>query len=508
LQETKSVSKLPLPKFFYLLKNYEIISLLLYAIHILLNFAGTPAIKAFYVFEMIFFLILAFKYKWRDLFIPTIVLFFIEGQGRILGSYFPLHRIIFDLYLFTLALRHYIARRSIMLPNQIPTFFKFVILAHFGWYLVQFFNIESYGPLAVFVASKVYIFPFIMFFMFLEDPISQETNEQQARYFSLLWVLSFQLALIFFQLGEGEQSLLKLTPYYRKPLAGDIFTGEFFRPFGTGFGPGSISVYLACSVSFLFLSKKKSLKQIITTIILILLIYAACFVMQVRVALIMALFITFACSFVLLLKSKLKVFSVAGLIFFGTLIPTIFANIDKVQTYFPDVDLSSSINRLQAISTVEGAASRRGSFEKVFTNLFDRLEKAPMGLGPGHTGAAAGMFKELMDNDPKYGLAFSWALDNLYISLAIDFGWGMIFYTIIILAFPFYILSKTISNWKKNPKADNKVGIPLSSVLIILITTWGAISIPYNPISFFYWFWLAYSLQLLSQDNSHRVLNE
>jgi len=347
-----------------------------------------------------------------------------------------------------------------------------------------------------------------MFFMFLEDPISQETNEQQARYFSLLWVLSFQLALIFFQLGEGEQSLLKLTPYYRKPLAGDIFTGEFFRPFGTGFGPGSISVYLACSVSFLFLSKKKSLKQIITTIILILLIYAACFVMQVRVALIMALFITFACSFVLLLKSKLKVFSVAGLIFFGTLIPTIFANIDKVQTYFPDVDLSSSINRLQAISTVEGAASRRGSFEKVFTNLFDRLEKAPMGLGPGHTGAAAGMFKELMDNDPKYGLAFSWALDNLYISLAIDFGWGMIFYTIIILAFPFYILSKTISNWKKNPKADNKVGIPLSSVLIILITTWGAISIPYNPISFFYWFWLAYSLQLLSQDNSHRVLNE
>ena len=192
-----------------------------------------------------------------------------QGQGRILGSYFPLHRIIFDLYLFTLALRHYIARRSIMLPNQIPTFFKLAILAHFGWYFVQFFNIESYGPLAVFVASKVYIFPFIMFFMFLEDPISQETNDQQARYFSLLWILAFQLALIFFQLGEGEQSLLKLTPYYRKPLAGDIFTGEFFRPFGTGFGPGSISVYLACSVSFLFLSKKKSFKQIITTLSLI-----------------------------------------------------------------------------------------------------------------------------------------------------------------------------------------------------------------------------------------------
>lgn len=457
---------------------------------------------------MIFFLILAFKYKWRDLFIPTIVLFFIEGQGRILGSYFPLHRIIFDLYLFVLVLRHYIAKRSIMLPNHIPTFFKFAILAHFGWYIVQFFNIESYGFLAVFVASKAYIFPFIMFFMFLEDPISQKTNDQQARYLSLLWILSLQLALIFFQLGEGEQSLLNLSSYYRKPLLNGYFIGEFFRPFGTSFGAGSISIYLACTISFLFLSIKKSFMQILTTIIIILGIFSACFVLQVRVALIMALFIAFSCTLASILKTKLRFFGLAILFFTATLIPTILSNIDIVQTYFPDTNLTSSITRLQEISSVEAAASQRGSFEKVITNLFDRLDKAPMGLGPGHTGAVAGMFVEERNKDPKYGIDFSWALDNLYVSLAIDLGWGMIFYSMIILAFPFYIFSKSISQWRNNPSGGFKVAIPLSSVLIILITTWGAVSIPYNPISFFYWFWLAYSIQLLNNQTGNQECHE
>lgn len=454
---------------------------------------------------MIFFLILAFKYKWRELFIPTIVLFFIEGQGRVLGSYFPLHRVIFDLYLFILVARHYISKRSIMLPNQIPLFFKFMILAHFAWYFVQFFNIDSYGFLSVFVASKIYIFPFLMFFMFLEDPLSQETNDQQARYFSLFWILSLQIGLVFFQLGEGEQSLLKLTPYYRRPLADDVFVGEFFRPFGTGFVPGSISVYLACSISFLFLSKEKSFKQVVTTSALILFIFAACFVMQVRVALIMALFTAFSCSLVSILKSRFKVFGITMLIVLLSLIPTFFANIDIVQKYFPDVNLSNSISRIKQISTVEGAASRRASFDIIISNFFDRLEKAPMGLGPGHTGAAAGMFVNERENDPKYGTVFSWTYDNLYISLAVDLGWGMIFYTLVILAFPFYLFSKSFNNWRKNPAGSKKVAIPLSSVLIILITTWGAISIPYNPISFFYWFWLAYTIQLLRSEESEQV---
>ncbi len=498
-------TKLKLPKVFFLLKRHELLSLVLYTIHILINLSSSPILKVYYFVEMAFFIFLAFKYQWKDLFIPTFVFFFIEGQGRILGSYHPLHRTIFDLYLFVLVLRHYVSKKSIMLPKQIPLFFKFMFLGHFGWYLVQFFNSDALGPFANFVASKVYIFPILMFFMFLESPLSLDKRDEEARYFAILWILGLQLYLVFFQLNIGESSLLAITPYYLKSMNDEVFTGEFFRPYGTSFVPGGISTYLACSVAFLFLPKNKSFKQVITTILLIFLILFANFVMQVRINLLMAFVTAFLCTMVAMIKSKLRFVGV-GLLFLSlTLIPLLIDNIHKLQEYFPEVNLRNSIERIQAISSIEKAASQRSSFSKVVDKITSTISTAPMGLGPARTGAASGMFKEMNQGDQRFGIGFTWALDNLYASLAVDFGIGMIFYTTLILGLPFYVLSKTFYNWRL--KIDKKIVVstPLIGVLITILTTWGAISIPYNPISFFYWFWLAYALQLLSKDEQESV---
>lgn len=500
-------SKIKLPKVFFLLKRHELLSLILYTLHILFNLTGSPLLKIFYFLEMAFFIFLAFKYRWKDLFIPTFVFFFIEGQGRILGSYHPLHRTIFDLYLFVLVLRHYVSKKSIMLPNQIPLFFKLILLGHIGWYFIQFFNVDSLGVLATFVATKVYIFPILMFFMFLEDPLPFDKKDEDARYFAILWILALQLFLVFFQLNIGEQSLLSITPFYRRSMYGEVFTGEFFRPYGTGFVPGGISIYLACSVAFLFLPKYKSFKQVVTTALLIALIFAANFVMQVRVSLLMAFVTTFSCIFVSIVKSKLRFIGLTLLISSIALIPLMINNIHLLQDYFPEANLRNSIERIQAISSIEKAASRRASFSKVIDKIGTTISTAPMGLGPARTGGAAGMFKEMIRKDPKFDLGFSWALDNLYVSLAIDLGLGMIFYTVLILGLPFYVLSKTFSNWRLERENAYQVSTPLIAVSITILTSWGAISIPYNPISFFYWFWLAYAIQLLSKEKEVRSID-
>lgn len=484
------------------IKNYEVLSILLYVIHIGLNLAQIPAIKYFYLLEVLVFLILALKYSWKDLFIPTIVFFFIEGQGRVLGQYNPFSRVVFDAYLFILVARHYVEKKAITLPEKIPIFFKLVIIGHFGWYIVQFFNVNSVGPLGPLVATKIYIFPIFMFFMFLDQPLEATTKAFNKRYLFIVLILILQFILIFFQISSGDTSVLNLSSYYSKSMD-QAFTGEFFRPYGTSFVPGGISIYIALSTAFLFITKTHRPWAIPLNIITTVLLLAALFVLQVRVGLILAFLVISYSSLIIVLRSKKRVFGL--IIFFLTLsfVPIFFDNILIVQEYFPEVNLKKSIERIQDISNTEDLSSKRASFDlSLFATVFmDRLEKAPLGLGPGRTGAAAGMFKDIIEDDPIYDLAFSWSLDNLYISLVIDLGIGMIFYTMLIVGLPLYTFWRSLIFWQRNKLKTNITLISLGTLLVTLLTSWGGLSIPYNPVSFFFWFWLAHSINSLDRES-------
>lgn len=480
--------------------KHDSISLVIYAVHILLNFLGMPQIKYVFLASVIYFIYLAFRKSWSELFIPTFVLFFLEGQGRIVWEYNAVSRIIFDLFLVVVLLRHTVQRYSLDLPKQLPLFFRLMIIGHFGWYFVQFFNVASVGILGPIFATKVYIFPILMFFMFIEKPLPNDDVSVYSRNSAVLFILLAQLALIFFQFSQGDSSLLDISSYYSRPMRGDVFSGDYFRPFGTSFVPGAMSVYFAFALGFCFLPEYSGFIRRALKIILYILAIAACFIMQVRVGLILTVIVIGLSTFMMMFYSRYRIVHFFFLLCLFYTLPFLIKNLDMVQEWFPDSNLKPAIIRIQNITTLEGLAAQRASFSTFAETFWDRLSKAPLGVGPGRTGAANSQFVTIIKNDPRFDMDFSWTLDNLYISLVIDLGIGMIFYTILILGLPLYVFGRYIRQWQVGRNPSNGAIIALICVAANLLTTWGAISIPYNPSSFFFWFWLAYAMNQLDEN--------
>ncbi|MDC1175647.1 hypothetical protein OAT67_09625, partial [Bacteriovoracaceae bacterium] len=118
------------------------------------------------------------------------------------------------------------------------------------------------------------------------------------------------------------------------------------------------------------------------------------------------------------------------------------------------------------------------------------IDQNPIGLGPGRTGGAVSLAKSVIMKDPVYGIKSTWTFDNLFISLAIDLGWGMIFYLLIITIFPLFLIYKCIYFYFNKQKADiTPILLSALTTVVLLAGDWGVIGIPYNPESFSFWFW-------------------
>src|SRR5690606_2963488 len=256
-------------------------------------------------------------------------------------------------------LRFTVTRGSIALPSKLPLFFKLMILGHFGWYLVQLLNVESVGVLGPIFATKIYIFPILMFFMFLERPLIDDPVTNRSRNSAVIFILVTQIALIFYQFSIGESSLLDISPYYTRPLRGDVFVGDYFRPFGTSFVPGAMSVYFAFALGFCFLPEKSGLLRRLIKLSLYLAAIVACFIMQVRVGLILTLIILAISTFFLMFYSRYRLVHLFLVVTVFVSLPRALDNIDVVQEWFPETNLKPAIIRVKNITTLEGLASQR-----------------------------------------------------------------------------------------------------------------------------------------------------
>jgi hypothetical protein len=185
---------------------------------------------------------------------------------------------------------------------------------------------------------------------------------------------------------------------------------------------------------------------------------------------------------------------VPGIISLLFLIPPILSNLDSLDERFPELRLGIGIQRIQDLQDNRKLMSQRSGIDLFSSTLKKKLETTPMGLGPGRTGAANIPFSSRIENDLAFGKAYSWTLDNLFISLAIDFGYGMIFYSLLIILLPLYIIGSTLYLYFKRQIVSPVLGASAMATGVILASTWGAVSIPYNPISFFFWFFCASGL--------------
>lgn len=487
--------------------NSDRLTFLLYLVHILLNFMETPLLKYFYFFEIAVFLYLAFTKKWSELLVPTFVFIMIEGQGRVLGNFNIFIKNIFDIYLIILFIRSYIVNSQYFNFRKIPTFFYLMMLCHFLWYVVQLFNFQNVGFMGVVLASKIYIFPFLFFFMFLNDKIDFNNFNNNRVSLIFIGVLVAQSFLIFHQKELGESHMLAVSASYARPM-GDKFIGNLFRPFGTSHLPGGISVYVSYVVCmFFFFTTKNKLISFLKIGSVFLLIFA-CFTMQVRTAFIQMLLVIFLSAIYISLEGKKKYFFIPLIFSTLLLIPVAFDNVEKIDQTFPTLDLGKSIQRFEILQDADQVLSQRASFKKFSNTMEEKLTRTPLGLGPGRTGAANAMFVGRIKNDLAYDMSYSWTLDNLFVSLAIDLGIGMIFYTFMIVGFPLYFMANSIYRYVKFGQINPVLGTSSVAMCVILMSCWGAIAIPYNPISFFFWFFISSAIIELEKEKTNARISK
>ena len=476
----------------------KIVTYLLIAFYFFLNFQGSPALKWVYPLFIIIAIISISLFDLKGSVIPILALCFVEGQGRVLWSYHPVMRIIFDFTILLAFLKSLIKHQFVFPIKQIPKPFLFALLFHFLWFFVQIFNIKNVGYVGVIAASKIYIFPFLVLFLFLMNPFQEDKKLMTELILFVCIMFILEGTLSNHQMKLGEDFLYGITGYYRKATK-NIFTGIAFRPFGTGHLPGAISTYFMLTIGFMFLIPTKNFWIKALKALAIVVSLFSLFIMQVRASLIKELLILMILTLVLLLNSANRSAHFLKSVILTSIAILLIGFAPPMEKLFPDLNLKMSTERLMKLKNTKKISEHRASPSLFLSVMKEKLTDNPLGLGPGRTGAASGIASNAIKNDPVYGVEYSWTHDNLYISLAIDLGFGMIFYLMLIFGFPLALIYYSFFV-PVTSQSYRIIAISAITPLVLVIGNWGALGIPYNPESFFFWFWVAIGLNEVNKS--------
>lgn len=455
-----------------------------------LNFMGHPSLKYVYVFHLTIAFTSIMFYEVSDILPIILTIFFLEGQGRILWEYASWSRIAFDILMLLAVLKIFIKQKKIFDFKRTPPILILFISLHFLWYLVEFSNLYSVSTFAVLGAAKLYVYPMLFFFGFsqLNIDVFDKRFQKTITFFILLLVL--ELALSIYQFNMKESLVLKLSGYYHKAMSDGIFTGLLYRPFGTTQLPGAISAFIFLTAGLLFFKVQSK----ILVILRIAVIAASAYVLilcQVRSALIKYVMIILLIHFGEMVYYRFKLKGFLNLL---PIILLFLAGLHFLNSFTQKsgVDLNYVKDRISSLADVNKVRGARLNTEEFFKIVSTKLSDNPMGLGPGLTGAAGSLSKDLLIDNPFVNSGMTWTSDNIIIALIIDFGYGAIFYLLMICFIPFFFMRHLVIYFRaKNENGFRTILICFSSILTILVGNWGAIGLTYNPESFVFWLFSA-----------------
>lgn len=464
-----------------------------------LNFLGLPVLKYHYLVHVGLTIAAVLFFEFPQILPFILTLYFLEGQGRILWEYANWARIIFDVLVFLSIMKLFIIKKKVIDLEKIPPFLIFLIALHFFWYIVEFSNPYSVSYLASIAATKVYIYPILLFLGLtqIDFDIYQSNFQKSLTFFILLIVL--EISLSFYQFNMKEQFILQIAPYYNNAMRDGVFVGMLFRPFGTTQLPGAISSFLFLTVGFLFLKNVSRIGYLLRAV----LISASGFVIilcQVRSAFIKFLLIIAAIHVGELLYFRFRAKGFVGLIIVGAilLIGAQFVTNNKSTTGDVNIDyVRDRISSLGDVHKIKGSRINVDTFMKIISS---KLVDYPLGLGPGLTGPAGSMSKDALIGNRFVNTSMVWTSDNILIALIIDFGFGAIFYILMLLYIPIYFIRFLAIYYRTKAYRPYKILlICLSTTLVILIGNWGALGITYNPESFAFWFFSALGFSTIAK---------
>jgi hypothetical protein len=479
---------------------FHLLNLVLILSNFSLNFLGRPELKYVYLVHVVLIFLSIIIFPFEKILPEVITMLFLEGQGRVIWDYQAWARIIFDLILVFAVLKIFIANRKIYSKQVIPKAFVALILCHVLWYMVQIFNINSASIVGALAAAKIYLFPIFLFFALSQ--INLDVKGRDFKFILTFFILVFFLELILniFQMQEKQTLILKISPYYFRAMQNGIFSGKLYRPFATTFIPGGLSTLIYLTVGLLFL-KSTHLKYSIFRFFIIGLSIVNLVLNQVRSALIKYILILIAIHVGTLIYHRL---STRKLIPYIIILAVIAFNLENLIAKLPvlnDKSLEYAIARTTALADTNKMSSSRISTSTLGEALYLHLSRYPMGVGPAMTGAASSINEEALARDPVINSKSLWTHDNLIVSLAIELGYGAIFYIILIGLIPIFFIQKLIKLYRDKKEEKFITMLVCASVLsIIIIGNWGAVAITYNPESFIYWFFAAIGFNTLADQ--------
>ncbi|MFA6236645.1 MAG: hypothetical protein WC635_04885 [Bacteriovorax sp.] len=476
------------PRLLKLVLNINILAVI---VNFTLNFLGSPTLKYLYLIHIAITLIAVIFFNFSQILPIILTLFFIEGQGRIIWGNAGWTKVIFDSLVFLSVFKIFISNKKIYNLKGLPKSLLTLISLHFFWYLFEFSNLESVSYFAVLASSKIYIYPILFFFGLtqLEFDTSKDKFQQDLNFFFFL--LGLELALTFYQFYMKDSFILQISPNYQQAMKDATFAGLFYRPFATAFSPGAISSYFFVTVGFLFF-KKKSIPGNILKLILIFSLTAAIILCQVRSSLIKIILIVLLIQIGELVFHRFKAKGFSGIILFSIIM--IFGGyyITEKSPMKDDASITYVKDRFSTLGDVKAVQSSRLSFSDFLQIASDKIASKPLGLGPGLTGSVGRLSLEQVKESHFLNIDMLWANDNLIISLLIDFGIGAIFYLSILMYIFLYFFQYLTIFYLKKAQAEFKILLVcFSSVIAILIGSWGTVGLTYNPESFIFWFFAA-----------------
>lgn len=462
-------------------------------VYFILNYLGSPYVLYDYIALTVVITISTACFKYEDTLVLMFVHFFIEGQGRVIFGYNPIARIMFDLIIVVFIVKYIVAHKKIFPERNFSHLLRFLILSHFIVFVLELFNVKGAGVYVNIPMIKVFILPFLVFFIMVDSPIDFNSKAFRRLVFALAILIVGNGIISAYQYTQNTPLLLSISSHYGEILRFGSFTKYTFRPYGTTYAAGGISTYLPLTLGLFFLSP--------ISIIEFILVISSCIVMlvlcQVRTAMIQYVLMLLAFAYIYVRTTKVNFKSsftlVVAIVAFGFIMQGTYSFLSQgVDKKFIDLTLG----RFSTIFESNTYERSRLGVNDIVRVIIEKVSENPFGLGPGRTKAVTEIMGKTIDADPVYNLDYSWNFDNLWASIAIEFGLGGIFYAAIIILMPCYLFSMMISTYRRKKTQHFKiVSISFITVSIIVLANWGGVGIPYNPVSFMFWFWCAIGFQ-------------
>jgi hypothetical protein len=467
------------------------------ALHILLNFIGSPLLKQLYFAELALVFLCCALLPFSRIFFPLIFFFFVEGQGRILLEYAPFTRFIYDL-LVTLVIIRLLASQKRLTPiKPFPNLLYWAIILHILWYVVSIFNPYSPTPLLGIVAGKTHLYPLLFFMAFINSKVLRDFDLLDEIASFVLYCCLLQASLAIYQFFMTETHLFNISYYYKVILGeekGLRYMGINFRPPGTTFGAGAYSSYLFLCVILYYMRKRQGVIYSTLIVLTSLTSIVAIFFSGVRSSILKFVLMSAASMFFLLLINRRKerilimltlITFVVALIGLPNLSDMLFQN----QTIIQEFNMMTPLERLISIFEFgETYSTSRITFGEFINVASRKILETPLGIGAGRASPAASVFAGEIRNLNFYDENYAWYYENFYMSLVIEFGFGMIFMLLVLLYLPifcFYNAFKAIFHMRLT--RAKIMFLSAGGMFVILLGNWAASGLVTLPESFIFW---------------------